>query len=146
MAADKRYESTFIVDGNLQDDAIETLTSRVTDIITKNGGTIVEVEKWGRRKLAYMIEKVTTGFYTSIHFTAPAGTIAKLDRHYQLDEQIIRWMTLVMPESSIQGRNAMKKRVEDVAARRALDAKNAEAAEAAAQAEANRVNTPVDAE
>jgi small subunit ribosomal protein S6 len=134
MAADKRYESTFIVDGNIQDDAIETLTARVTDIITKNGGTIVEVEKWGRRKLAYMIEKVTTGFYTSIHFTAPAGTIAKLDRHYQLDEQII------------QGRNAMKKRVEDVAARRALDAKNAEAAEAAAQAEANRVNTPVDAE
>jgi small subunit ribosomal protein S6 len=146
MAADKRYESTFIVDGNLQDDVIETIIGRASDILTKNGGTILEVENWGRRKLAYMIEKVTTGVYVSLHFTAPAASIAKLDRHYQLDEQIIRWMTLVMPETSIQGRNAMKKRVEDVAARRALDAKNAEAAEAAAQAEANRVNTPVDAE
>jgi small subunit ribosomal protein S6 len=146
MAADKRYESTFIVDGNLQDDVIETIIGRATDILTKNGGNILEVENWGRRKLAYMIEKVTTGVYISLHFTAPAAAIAKLDRHYQLDEQIIRWMTLVMPEENIKGRNAMKKRVEDVAARRALDAKNAEAAEAAAQAEANRANAPVDAE
>lgn len=146
MAADKRYESTFIVDGNLQDDVIETIIGRASDILTKNGGNILEVENWGRRKLAYMIEKVTTGVYVSLHFTAPAPTIAKLDRHYQLDEQIIRWMTLVMPEENMKGRAAMKKRVEDVAARRALDAKNAEAAEAAAQAEANRANAPVDAE
>lgn len=134
--AEKRYESTFIVDANLQDDAVESIITRVNDIITKNGGTIVEIERWGRRKLAYMIDKVTTGYYTSVHFTAPGGTNAKLDRHYQLDEQIIRWMTLVMPDSNIHARAAMKKRVEDVAARRALDAKNAEAAEAAA-AEAN---------
>ena len=137
MAAEKRYESTFIVDGNLQDDAVEAIITRVNDIITKNGGTIVEIERWGRRKLAYMIEKVSTGYYTSIHFTAPSGTIAKLDRHYQLDEQIIRWMTLVMPETNIKARAAMKKRVEDVAARRALEAKNAEEAAAAEAKAAN---------
>lgn len=132
MAAEKRYESTFIVDGNHSDEVVEAIITRMSDIITKNGGTIVEIERWGRRKLAYMIDKVATGYYTSVHFTAPSAAIAKLDRHYQLDELIIRWMTLVMPEANIRARAAMKQRVEDVAARRALDAKNAEAAEAAA--------------
>lgn len=139
MAAERRYESTFIVDANLQDDAIESLINRVADIITKNGGTIVEIERWGRRKLAYEIDKVTTGYYTSMHFSAPSGTIARLDRHYQLDELILRWLTLVMPESNIKARAAMKKRVEDVNARRALEAKNAEAAEEAARAASTAV-------
>jgi small subunit ribosomal protein S6 len=137
MAAERRYESTFIVDGNLQDEAIESLITRVTDIITKNGGTIVEIERWGRRKLAYEIEKVTTGYYTSIHFNAPSGTIAKLDRHYQLDEQIMRWLTLVMPETNIRARAQMKKRVEDLVARKAAEAKAAEAAEAAEAGQAS---------
>lgn len=131
MAAEQRYESTFIVDGNLQEDAIEGIITRVSDIITKNGGSIIDVERWGRRQLAYGIEKVTTGFYTSMHFSAPGATIAKLDRHYQLDELILRWLTLNTPETQHKQRAAMRKRIEDVAARRALEAKNAEAAEAA---------------
>ena len=116
--ADRRYESTFIVKGSLQDTDIDPIISKAEDFITKNGGTVIEMERWGRRKLAYDIGHETQGFYVSAHFTAPGAVIAKLERMFDLDESVIRWLTLVMPPSAINGRLAMKKRSEDVAAKR----------------------------
>lgn len=113
----------------MEDEAVESIINRAEDTITKNGGTLIETERWGRRKLAYEIERHANGFYTSIHFSAPGSVIAKLERMYQLDENVLRWLTLQMPETSIQGRAAMKKRIEDVAARRAADAAAAELGE-----------------
>ena len=132
MAKETRYESTFIINGDLQEEQVEAIIQKASDTIAKNGGTVLTVERWGRRKLAYIIQKLTSGFYVSIHFNAPGTTIAKLERMYQLDEQIIRWLTLIMPEESIQGRAAMKKRLEEVSARREREAKAAELAEAEA--------------
>jgi small subunit ribosomal protein S6 len=133
--AENRYESTFIIQGSLEDDAADTIVQKAEDTITKNGGTLIETERWGRRKLAYDIEKETSGHYVSLHFTAPGTVIAKLERVYQLDEQVMRWLTLLMPETSIKGRLQMKKRVEDVAIRR--EAQSALAAEEEANAAAN---------
>jgi small subunit ribosomal protein S6 len=139
--ADNRYESTFIISGTLEDDAADAIITKAEDAITKNGGTLIETERWGRRKLAYEIEKQTTGIYVSLHFTAPGAVIGKLERVYQLDEQVMRWLTLIMPEANLKGRQVMKKRVEDVAIRReaqsALQAE--EEANAAASARKPRV-------
>ncbi|MEO6939293.1 MAG: 30S ribosomal protein S6 [Candidatus Kapaibacterium sp.] len=129
MAKETRYESTYIIPGSIEEDAMNTIISKVEDTITKNGGTLIETERWARRKLAYDIVNETNGFYVTEHFTAPGTVIAKLERVYQLDEQIIRWLTLVMPEENIKSRAAMKKRVEDVIARRTLEAANALIAE-----------------
>jgi small subunit ribosomal protein S6 len=130
--ADKRYESTFIVKGSLQDQDVDQIVQKAEDLITKNGGTIIEMERWGRRKLAYDIERETQGFYTSAHFTAPAPTIAKLERQFQLDESVIRWLTLVMPDAAVKGRSAMKKRGEEMAAKREAAQTEAAAQTAAA--------------
>jgi small subunit ribosomal protein S6 len=138
MAQETRYESTFLINGNLQDDAAEDIIRKVEDVLTRNGATLIETERWGRRKLAYDIENMTSAFYISAHFTAPGAAIAKLERVYQLDENIVRWLTLVMPETSHRSRAAMKKRIEDVVARRAMEAQNAELAER--EAEANAAN------
>ena len=139
--ADNRYESTFIISGSLEDDAADAIVQKAEDTVTKNGGILLETERWGRRKLAYEIEKQTSGHYVSLHFTAPGAVIGKLERVYQLDEQVLRWLTLIMPETNIKGRQAMKKRVEDVAIRReaqsALQAE--EEANAAAVARKPRV-------
>ena len=128
--ADKRYESTVIIKGTLADEAVEPIITKIEQFIAKNGGTVIEMERWGRRKLAYEIGKETQGFYVSAHFTAPGAIVTKLERMYDLDENIIRWLTLVTPESAIKGRIAMIKRAEEVHARR-------EAAAAAAEAEMN---------
>lgn len=132
MADSKRYESTVIIKSSLQDEAIEPVITKIEQFIGKNGGEVIEMERWGRRKLAYEIGKETQGFYVSAHFHAPGAIITKLERMYDLDENIIRWLTLVTPESAIKGRIAMKKRAEEVNARREA------AAAAAAAEEANR--------
>ena len=130
-----RYESTIIIKGLLQDPEIDAVIAKVEDFITKNGGTIIEMERWGRRKLAYEIERETQGFYLSAHFTAPGALITRLERMYDLDDNIIRWLTLVMPEKSVSGRAAMKKRAEEVTSKReAAFALNAEANAAAVAA------------
>lgn len=116
--ADKRYESTFIIKGSLQDQDVDQIVQKAEDLITKNGGSVIEMERWGRRKLAYDIERETQGFYVSAHFTAPAPTIAKLERQFHLDENVVRWLTLVMADSAVKGRQAMKKRGEEMAAKR----------------------------
>jgi len=146
MANDTRYESTFILKGSLEEEAQNSIVSKLEETITKNGGTLIETERWGRRKLAYDIEKENHGMYYSLHFRAPGAVIAKLERVYQLDENVVRWLTLVMPDENFKMRAAMKKRVEDVAARRALDAANAAQAEEAAQAAANRTRAPREAQ
>ena len=127
--AETRYESTFIIKGSLQDPDIDAVVSKTEDFITKNGGTVIEMERWGRRKLAYDIGHETQGFYISAHFTAPGAFIARLERMYDLEERVIRWLTLVTPESAVKGRIAMKKRSEEVAVRR--EAQAAQAAETA---------------
>src|SRR5437016_5048848 len=109
MAESKRYESTVIIKGSLQDEAIEPVVTKIEEYIGKNGGAVIEMERWGRRKLAYEIGKETQGFYVSAHFTAPGALISRLERMYDLDDSVIRWLTLVTPETAIKGRIAMKK-------------------------------------
>ena len=118
MAENTRYESTVIIKGSLQDEQIDPIVTKIEEFIAKNGGAVIEMERWGRRKLAYEITRETQGFYVSAHFTAPGAMIMRLERMYDLDDNIIRWLTLVTPESAIKGRIAMIKRTEEVHARR----------------------------
>ncbi len=116
--AENRYESTFIIKGTLDDKDIESIVTKAESFIQKNGGTVIDMERWGRKKLAYIIGKETQGAYVSAHFTAPGDLITKLERMYSLDESIIRFLTLLMPETSIKGRIAMKKREDELAGKR----------------------------
>ena len=113
-----RYESTFIVKGSLEDKDIDPVITKVEEFIQKNGGTIIEMERWGRRKLAYIIGRETQGFYVSAHFTAPGAIVSRLERMFTLDENVIRFLSLAMPESAVKGRVAMKKRADEVASKR----------------------------
>ncbi len=116
--AENRYESTIIIKGTLDDKDIESIVAKTESFIQKNGGSVIEMERWGRKKLAYIIGKETQGAYVSSHFTAPGDLITKLERMYSLDENIIRFLTLLMPETSIKGRIAMKKRETELASKR----------------------------
>ncbi len=73
------YETTFIVNASLDDPQVDAVVARVQDTITKNGGTIKAVNKWGRKRLSYPINKKTNGFYVNIEFTV-AGSRADRSR------------------------------------------------------------------
>ena len=115
---EKRYESTIVLSSNIQEEALVTIIKKFEDTITKNGGRLLDTERWGIRRLAYEIKKHTSAHYISIHYVAPPTMNAKLERAYQLDEDILRWLTLEMPDENHAARIAMKTRSETVEARK----------------------------
>jgi len=94
MTDSRLYESTAILNAALEDADVEVATKRITDFITENGGKLVEVNKWGRRRLAYPINKKFNGYYVYMVFEAPASMLPLLERFYVLDENTLRHLTL----------------------------------------------------
>ncbi|MGQ7870248.1 30S ribosomal protein S6 [Sunxiuqinia sp. sy24] len=88
-----QYETVFIATPVLSDVQIKEAVSKFRDIITEDGGEIVNEEDWGLRKLAYPIQKKSTGFYHLIEFMAEPSLIEKLETQYRRDERIIRFLT-----------------------------------------------------
>src|SRR6204780_2765761 len=120
--AESRYESTFIIKGTLEDKDFEPIIAKTEETIKRYGGTVIEMERWGRKKLAYMIARETQGYYVTAHFTHPgtyedrtSNIIARLERMFSLDESVIRFLTLARPDSFVNGRDDMKKRAGEVA-------------------------------
>lgn len=100
------YETTFIVNASLDDSQIDAVIGRVQDTITKNGGTIQALNKWGRKRLAYTINKKTNGFYVNIEFDASGTLLAILERFYQLDEMILRHLTIKLDNKALKAKAA----------------------------------------
>jgi small subunit ribosomal protein S6 len=100
----RTYETTFIVNASLDETQIESVINRVQDTITKSGGAITAFNKWGRKRLSYSINKKTTGFYGNIEFEAPGTAITLLKRSFQLDEMILRHLTIIVDAKVLKAR------------------------------------------
>jgi small subunit ribosomal protein S6 len=96
------YESTVLINAALDDQQIEAILTRINDFITNNGGQIREVENWGRKRLAYTVEKSKIGYYVIYRFDAPSDIVAKLERTYSLDEHILRFVTLKLNKDALE--------------------------------------------
>ena len=87
------YETVFILTPVLSDAQMKEAVDKFKAVITDAAGTIVNEENWGLRKLAYPIQKKSTGFYTLIEFDAEPTTIKKLETQFRRDERMLRWLT-----------------------------------------------------
>jgi small subunit ribosomal protein S6 len=96
------YESAVIINAALDDEQIESIISRIKEFITNNGGDIREIENWGRKRLAYMINKSKIGYYAVFRFNAPTNIITKLERNYTLDEHILRYLTISLDRDAVE--------------------------------------------
>ncbi len=96
------YESAVLINAALDDQQIESILTRIKDVITNNGGEIRELDNWGRKRLAYPVEKSKIGYYAIYRFEAPSDMIAKLERIYSLDEQILRYVTLKLNGDAVE--------------------------------------------
>ena len=106
MDTQRIYESTVIINASLDDTQVENVVTRISETITKNGGGVNAINKWGRKRLAYPINKKTNGYYVNYEFTGPSALIAALERSYQLDEMILRYLTIVLDTKALAAKAA----------------------------------------
>lgn len=91
------YETIFIVDAGLEEDAIKALVEKFTSLIAKNG-TVEQVDEWGKRRLAYEINDKTEGYYVLVDFTSDGEFPKELDRQYRITDGILR--TIIIRKDS----------------------------------------------
>ena len=87
------YETVFILTPVLSDAQMTEAVEKFTKVLTDKGATIVNTENWGLRKLAYPIDKKSTGFYTLVEFDVEPQVIKKLETAYRRDERVLRFLT-----------------------------------------------------
>ncbi|MDR3137711.1 MAG: 30S ribosomal protein S6 [Tannerellaceae bacterium] len=87
------YETVFILTPVLSEDQMKEAVEKFTDLLKSEGAEIVNQEQWGLRKLAYPINKKTTGFYHLVEFQSDPAVISKLEINFRRDERVIRFLT-----------------------------------------------------
>ncbi len=97
-----QYETVFILTPVLSDVQMKEAVQKFKDLILENGGEIVNEENWGLRKLAYPIQKKSTGFYNLVEFKAEPSFVEKLELNYRRDERVIRFLTFKMEKYAVQ--------------------------------------------
>ena len=105
------YEHVFIARQDLAQAQVDALAEAATGIIENNGGKVVKTETWGLRSLAYRIAKNRKGHYVMLDFEAPTPVVAELERQTQINEDVIRYMTIRVDEHEA-GPSAMMRRNE----------------------------------
>ena len=92
----REYETVFILDPTLEDNKVNEEVDRASGVIKDHGGTVGEVERWGRRRLAYEIGKRRDGVYTLIRYQAEGPAVKELERRLRLNETVLRVLTVVV--------------------------------------------------
>jgi len=90
----RTYETMVIVDAMISDEAIAAELKVIEDKI-KAKGEIVRRDDWGKRKMAYLINKKSHGYYAIFYYTASPEVIAELENGFKINDNMLRWMTLV---------------------------------------------------
>ena len=96
------YETVFIATPVLSEAQLQELVSKFRGVITENGGQVVSQEDWGLRKLAYPIQKKTTGFYYLMQFQGEGSLVETLELQYRRDERVIRFLTFKMDKYAVE--------------------------------------------
>jgi small subunit ribosomal protein S6 len=98
----RRYETTYIIDGSLENDKIEEIVKRVQDLITQAEGVIIEEKHWGKRRLTYEINKRQYGYYVVFNFEAPGSVVEALEKFFRMNQNILRYLTIHFPKEKLK--------------------------------------------
>lgn len=90
------YELTYIVNAVLSDEQIKSVVERIDKFITDHDGEIIEKNEWGSRRLSFPINKKRNGYYVNLYMKTPGEMISRLERSLEIDDDILRYLTLRM--------------------------------------------------
>ena len=139
----QEYELMVILDPEIDERTVAPSLDKFLNVIRNDGGTIENIDIWGRRRLAYEIDKKTEGIYAVVNFTAEHATTSELDRQLSLSEAVMR--TKVLRAESAVSQTSDSRRTAEAKAAKAAQAPAAPAA-AAPATDAKPTATPAPAE
>ena len=132
------YEVLFIIAPNVEEGDIDTLITQLSDVATNQGARVARIDRMGRRRLAYQIQKFTEGYYVVFTVEGTGAEIAEVERRMRVTDAIIRYITIRIDEDL--------KRAEKVRARRAAHARGASAGAGAGAGRGRRAEQVVSIE
>ena len=87
-----KYELTFVVNAKIEDDERAQVIEKVKALVTRFGGNITDVDEWGKKRLAYEIQKMKEGFYYFIQFESDSTCPNEVEAHVRIMESVIRYL------------------------------------------------------
>lgn len=95
----RRYETTYILRPNLGENLFNEIIERTNEIIGADGGSIIDLDRWGLKKLAYEIKKETQGYYVYMDFAAQPSAVKEMERIFRLDDRLLRFLTIKLADA-----------------------------------------------
>ncbi|MBC5713912.1 30S ribosomal protein S6 [Roseburia sp. BX1005] len=94
-----KYELALVVNAKIEDDARTATVEKAKEYITRFGGTVTEVEDWGKKRLAYEVQKMREGFYYFIQFDADATVPAQVEQNVRIMDNVLRFLCVRKDEA-----------------------------------------------
>jgi small subunit ribosomal protein S6 len=96
------YENVVILNAAISDEEAEAAISKIKDLIIGQGGEVLKVDVWGRRKLSYEIKKQKKGLYVLLVYKIPSATVRKLEEFYKVYDAVLKYMVLKLGAKQVQ--------------------------------------------
>jgi small subunit ribosomal protein S6 len=126
MATNKyQYELTYVISGVVQQNQVDDIVRKVNHLIESNGGDVLEVDEWGNQRLAYEIDRKRSGYYVNMYFQAPGTLIERLERELEINDDVLRYLTLRMDAKMQRHYEKRKQRRAEEAAEEEAEASEA---------------------
>ncbi len=134
----RHYETTYILRPNIGEEQFTEIIERTNTIITDDGGSVIDIDRWGIKKLAYEIKKEVQGYYVYLNYAAPGKTVDEIERIFRIDDRLLRFLTIKLKDGMDE--EAITQEIERIAAKSAVaepedDEENKETEKTEAKAE-----------
>lgn len=90
----RNYEAMYVLRPDLDEEQVNAAVEKFSEIITNNGGEVNKVEQWGKRRLAYEVQKLREGFYVLCNFAGDTELPKELERNFKISDQVIRFLVI----------------------------------------------------
>ncbi len=95
----RRYETIYILRPSLGENEITTIIENTNQLIKDVDGAIISLQKWGMKKLAYLIKKENQGYYVYCDYTATPEVVAEIERKFRIDDAVLKYLTVKLADS-----------------------------------------------
>ena len=95
----RRYETIFIIRPSSGEEEINRIIENTRQIILDEKGSVIELNKWGMKKLAYVIKKESLGYYVFCDFAGTPAAVAEIERKFRIDDQVLKYLTIKTAEA-----------------------------------------------